>query len=368
MRRIPALALLSALLLAAPACHREEDSDDSFAPGDYNLDGLADVAVGAPFDDAGGAGPDRGRVYVYPGPLSGTTITLSGSEDGGQFGFSVASLGDFNGDGRPDLAVGAPLDDGDGDTADSGNNLGRVFVYLGGAAFPSGVITLTGTVPSGRFGFSVARAGDVDGNGSDDLLVGAPFEGGGGTERGRAYLFLGGSSPPTTPALTFTGAEDFGHFGFSVSTAGLLNSDGFFDWMIGAPGDDADGNSTDETTDRGRVFVYHGAATPDIGVDLIMNGSEDFGEFGTSVAGVFDINLDGRGDLLVGAPFEDGDGNAATNVAPFLGRAYLFFGSALQGVSTISSWSGLASSRLGPIVPVEPAAWSTWQLPHPAEA
>ena len=203
--------------------------------GDFNLDGRPDVAIGAPFDDAGGAGVDRGRVYVYPGPLSSSNIILSGEEDGATFGFSVASVGDFNGDGRPDLAVGAPLNDGDGDSADSGDNRGRVFVFLGGPTFPAGVITLTGTVAGGQFGFSVARAGDVDGNGSDDLLVGAPFEPGAGTERGRAHLFLGSGSPSTTPALTFTGSEDFGHFGFSVSTAGLLNNDSFFDWMIGAP-------------------------------------------------------------------------------------------------------------------------------------
>jgi hypothetical protein len=338
MRRIRPRTLLAALLLLGPGCHREEKTIDSFDPSDFNLDGRAEVVAGAPLDDAGGT--NRGRVYVYPGPLSSGTILLSGAEDESRFGFSVAAAGDFNGDGHPDLAVGAPLDDGDADTADSGDNRGRVFIYLGGTAFPAGVITLTGTEPGGQFGFSVARAGDVDGNGSDDLIVGAPFEDAGGTDRGRAHLFLGGENPSTTPYLTFSGSENGSRFGFAVSSAGLLNQDGYFDWMIGAPGDDNDGDTTtDSGLDRGRVFIYRGGPFPDNTVDTIINGAEDFGQLGTSISDLLDIDLDGTDDIIVGAPFEDGDGNTATNVAPFLGRAYLFFGSALNGVSTISAFS-----------------------------
>lgn len=341
MRRIGGYAILAAFLLLGGACHREEHELDSFAAADLNIDGRADVAVGAPFDDAAGAGSNRGRVYVYFGPLGAAPTILSGDEDGARFGTSVAVVGDFNGDGRPDLAVGAPFHDGDGDPADSGDDRGRVTIFFGGAPFPASSITLTGTEPGGQFGTAVAGAGDVNGDGVDDLLVGAPFEDAGGTDRGRAYLFLGGvGGPSTTPFLTFSGSEDNAQFGASVNTAGLLNSDPFFDWMIGAPGDDADGDtSTDSGVDRGRVFIYRGALTADNIVDTVINGSEDFGNLGTSVAGLFDVNLDGLDDVLVGAPDEDGDGNTATNVAPFLGRAYLFFGNTLNGVSTISSFS-----------------------------
>ncbi|HZN61101.1 MAG TPA: integrin alpha [Planctomycetota bacterium] len=335
------VAILAALVLLGPACHREEKTPDNFFdPGDFNADGRADVAVGAPLDDAGGAGANRGRVYVYPGPLSAAPIILNGAEDDARFGFSVGPAGDFNGDGLSDLVVGAPLDDADGDTVDSGDNRGRVFVFLGGTSFPAGIITLNGTEPGGQFGFSVARAGDVDGNGAEDLIVGAPFEDAGGTDRGRAHLFLGGETPSTTPFISFSGTEDQGRFGFAVSSAGLLNTDGFFDWMIGAPGDDSDGDTTsDSGLDRGRVFIYRGSSFPDSTVDTVINGAEDFGELGTSVSDLVDINGDGTDDIVAGAPFEDGDGNTATNVAPFRGRAYLFFGSALAGVSTISSFS-----------------------------
>lgn len=340
MRRVRTLALLAALTLLGPACHREHRFPDSFDPGDFDADGRADVAVGAPLDDAGGAGADRGRVYVYRGPLASAPFVLSGGEDGAQFGFSVAAAGDFNGDGLPDLAVGAPFDDADDISTDSGDNRGRVFLFFGGTGFPFSVMTLSGTELGGQFGFSVARAGDVDGNGADDLIVGAPFEDAGGTDRGRAYLFLGSSSPSSTPALAFSGSEDNARLGFSVSTAGDTNGDGFFDWIIGAPGDDNDADtSSDSGLDRGRAFLYRGASFPDNGVDVSINGAEDFGRLGTSVAGVLDINVDGTDDVIVGSPFEDGDGNAATNVAPFLGRAYLFFGSALAGASSVSSFS-----------------------------
>jgi hypothetical protein len=337
----PAAALLVVLFLPlAGACHKDEKDLDFFDPSDFNADGRADVAVGAPLDDAGVAASDRGRVYIYRGPLATSPTNLSGAEDGARFGFSVAAAGDFNGDGFPDLAVGAPLDDGDDISTDSGDNRGRVFVFLGGPGFPAGTITLTGTEPGGQFGFSVARAGDVDFNGADDLIVGAPFEDAGGTDRGRAHLFLGGSSPSTSPALTFSGSENFGRFGSAVSTAGDLNADLFFDWMIGAPGDDNDGDTTsDSGFDRGRVFIYRGGTFPDNTVDVVINGAEDYGELGTSVAGLLDVNGDGTDDVIAGAPFEDGDGNTATNAAPFLGRAYLFFGSALSGVSSISSFS-----------------------------
>ncbi len=338
MRRFPPLAILAALLLPGPGCHRDDDLPDFFDPGDFNADGRADVAVGAPLADAGGT--DRGRVYVYPGPLSGSSIVLGGAEDGARFGFSVAAAGDFNGDGFPDLAVGAPQDDADGNTTENNEDRGRVFIFLGGLGFPTGVITLSGSEIGGQFGFSVARAGDVDANGSDDLIVGAPFEDAGGTDRGRAYLFLGSTSPSSSPALTFSGSENGSRFGFAVNTAGEINGDIFFDWMIGAPGDDNDGDTTsDSALDRGRVFIYRGASFPDNGVDTVINGAEDFGQLGTSVAGLLDVNSDGTDDVIVGAPFEDGDGNTGTNVAPFLGRAYLFFGSALSGVSSIGSFS-----------------------------
>ncbi|HZL72402.1 MAG TPA: integrin alpha [Planctomycetota bacterium] len=333
-----AFRLAAAIVLLA-GCHDEDKAPDFFDPGDFTGDGRSEVAVGAPFDDAGGAGPNRGRVYVYPGPLSSTPIILSGVEDGAQFGFSVAAAGDFNGDGFPDLAIGAPLDDADGITTDSGDDRGRVFIYLGGPGFPANVITLSGTEIDGQFGFSVARAGDVDSNGADDLIVGAPFEDAGGTDRGRAYLFLGSTSPSTTPNLTFAGSEDAGRFGFAVSNAGDINGDGFFDWAIGAPGDDNDADTTsDSGLDRGRVFVYRGAQFPDNGVETVINGAEDNGELGTSIAGLLDINIDGTDDLIVGAPFDDGDGNTSTSAAPIRGRAYLFFGAAFSGVSSISSF------------------------------
>lgn len=317
MRSLPAFAL-AALLLAGCHFHRD-DRGFSPWPTDFNRNGYGAVLLGAPLEDAGGA--DRGRVYLYEGsfsPDATADMIYSGTEDGGQFGFSVAAIGDFNGDAYPDFAVGAPLEDA------GGTDRGNVYIYFGGIGLPSiPSVTLSGTEDLGQFGFALARAGDVNGDGRDELLVGAPFESGGGTTRGRAYLF---TSSSTSPLLTFSGGEDLGLFGASVDTAGDMNRDGFFDIAIGAPMDDADGNTADNAVDRGRAFVYFGSAFPDNSVDRVFDGPEDGGRFGAAVAGLLDYNDDGYGDLAVGSPFDDGDGNTVEDGLN-RGRAFIFYGS-----------------------------------------
>lgn len=340
MKRCSALAVAS-ILAVGGGCHHDDDDDVSgpFDPSDFTVDGLAEIAVGAPFDDAGTPGSNTGAVHLYRGGTRAFMGTLAGGEAESRFGFAVAAAGDVNGDGFPDLAVGAPLDDADGAAGDSADDRGRVFIYLGGVPFPKGVIVLSGGEIGGQFGYSVARAGDVNGDGRDDVVVGAPFEDGGGTDRGRAHLFLGGNPMSTAPALSMSGSEDFSRFGFSVSTAGDYNRDGWFDWMVGAPRDDNDGVvPSSDGWDRGRVFVYRGSAFPDNGVDLVLSGQEDFAEFGYSVAGVLDIDDDGWDDLLVGAPFDDADGSSLTALSD-RGRAYLFFGSSVASVSSAGAFS-----------------------------
>ncbi|MBI4566327.1 MAG: VCBS repeat-containing protein [Planctomycetes bacterium] len=334
-RAAPWFFLATALLVGG--CHKDEDRQRPviFDPSDVDADGWADIVVGAP-------GSGGGSVYVYRGPDRSLMTVLLGTEDNSRFGGSAAAIGDFNGDGRPDLAVGAPLDDGDDNATDEGTDVGRVFIYLGGASFGTPALTLTGAEVGGQFGFSVARAGDVNGDGFDDVIVGAPFENGGGTGRGRAHLFLGGVAPSPAPALTFTGGEDMSRFGFSVSTAGDLNGDGFFDWMIGAPMDDGDATVTDEGTDRGRVFIYLGSSSPNNNLDVVINGAEVGAQLGYSVAGLLDVDGDALGDILLGAPFDDGDGDPLTNGDDF-GAAYFIFGDALRGVISLSSLYAVAS-------------------------
>lgn len=322
-------------LAALVSCH-DDDDDIIFigsSPTDFNRDGLAEVLVGAPLDDAGVAGSDRGRVYLYAGgsgPNATPDMILDGTETGGQFGYSVAAIGDYNGDGYADFAVGAPFEAGGGVAR------GRVHIFYGGPFFPAlPSVTLSGDEDNAHFGWSVARAGDVNGDGRDDLLVGAPDHDATGTNRGRAYLFA--FSGGTTPLQTYSGAEDDAAFGFSVDTAGNMNGDAYFDVAVGAPLNDAAGAPG---ADRGRVFVFFGGAAPDATADYDLQGTVDAGQFGYSVAGLLDWNLDGFGDLAVGAPFD-------ATVAADAGRAFVFFGGPVVDLAADRTMLGSAGARFG---------------------
>ena len=201
---------------------------------DVNGDGYADLVVGAPCAPYSGPanGCGAGRAYVYLGSargLSGTPAMSLPGPDGtnGRFGYSVASAGDVNGEGYADLVVGADWAPNSG-----GPGAGRAYVYLGSATGLSGTPAKTLTGPdgaNGQFGYSVASACDVNGDGYADLVVGAlyaPFSGSLGA--GRAYVYLGSATGLSgTPATTLTGPDGaHGFFGSSVASAGDVNRDG----------------------------------------------------------------------------------------------------------------------------------------------
>ncbi|MBL0108091.1 MAG: FG-GAP repeat protein [Ignavibacteria bacterium] len=125
---------------------------------------------------------------------------FTGYAAGDQFGYSVSSAGDVNSDGYADLIVGAPFNDA------GGLNAGRAYIYFGGSIINSGVdVILTGLAASDRFGFYVSTAGDVNGDGYSDVIVGAPFNNAGGTDAGRAYIYFGGSAMNNVADLIMTG-------------------------------------------------------------------------------------------------------------------------------------------------------------------
>jgi hypothetical protein len=266
---------------------------------DFNGDGAADVLVGAI-----GGGGGAGRAYVYQsGPVGlpkVPSVILTGVEPGADFGGSLASAGDVNGDGFADLVVGAI----------GAAGTGQVYLYLGG---PTGLNTSPATTITGgdgftaNFGCSVASAGDVNGDGYADVLVGA-YSASNGT--GRAYLYWGGAAGlSTSPAVTLNGLSGGGQFGWSVASAGDTNGDGFADVVIGAPG---------AVNFTGRVYVYLGSAaglgpSPSTALFSIETAT---GYFGSAVAGAGDVNGDGYADVAIGAP---------NRGSP---RAYVFWGSA----------------------------------------
>src|SRR5439155_1108693 len=222
--------------------------------GDVNGDGYSDVIVGAPLFDNGQT--DEGRAFVYLGSASGLGTTpawtAEGNQASAQFGASVASAGDVNGDGFGDVIVGADLYD-NGQTDE-----GRIFVYLGSA---SGLATNpSSTAESNQagahLGASVATAGDVNGDGYADVIAGAPQYDNGQTDEGRSFVFLGsGAGLAASSGWTAESDQASAFYGHSVASAGDVNGDGFSDVIVGAPGFD------NGQTDEGAAFVYLGSAS-----------------------------------------------------------------------------------------------------------
>lgn len=257
---------------------------------------------------------------------------LSGQAPGDYFGYSTASAGDVNGDGFPDVIIGAYSSDG------NGINSGRAYIYFGGAAYDNiPDVILTGQAAQDYFGISVSTAGDFNGDGYADVIVGAPFNDAAGTNAGRAYIFFGGRSMDNVADVTLTGFAANDNFGQSVSTAGRMNNDFCSDVVIGAPYNDAAG------TDAGRAYIYFGNFTPDNGVDVTLTGAAANDNFAFSVSTAGDITGDGFGDVVIGAPYNDqyySDG----------GNAYVYYGgttvdNAVDAVLTRSF--GNANERFG---------------------
>jgi hypothetical protein len=277
--------------------------------GDVNGDGYADLIVGAYGNNAGGA--DAGRAYVYhggPGADAVADLTLTGAAASEHFGISVSGAGDVNGDGYADVIVGA-----DGNDA-GGTEAGRAYVYHGGpGADAVADLTLTGAAANDEFGLSVSGAGDVNGDGYADVIVGAYLNDAGGADAGRAYVYFGGPGADAVADLTLTGAAASDNFGVSVSGAGDVNGDGYGDVIVGAYLNDAGGRNA------GRASVYHGGPGADAVADLTLTGAAAGDLFGVSVSGAGDVNGDGYGDVIVGADLNDAGGSSA-------GRAYVYHG------------------------------------------
>ncbi len=296
--------------------------------GDVNGDGFADLAVGAAAFDA----PEltEGRVFVYCGSATGLSAepcwTAESNLAGAGFGRAVGAAGDVNGDGFADLLVGAPEAD-----APIGDRVGRAYLYLGSAAglAAAPAWTVEGTEAMAGFGHAVAGAGDVDGDGYGDVLIGAPNAGldVGRPSAGRVFLYLGApAGQAETAAWIHTGPSDFGFLGWAVAGAGDVNADGFADLLLGAPGEDV----VYSNDGAARVFLG-GPSLPGHTPAWLASGATWDASCGAAVAAAGDVNGDGFADVLVGAPYDDSAG------AYWGGRATLYLG-APYGVEPVDAW------------------------------
>jgi hypothetical protein len=252
--------------------------------GDVDGDGYPDVIVGAHFDDKGGL--DSGSAFVLSGRDGGLLYTFSGDSPGDFFGSAVAIAGDVDADGHADLIVGAYRDAGFGTArVFSGRDGTEIYLLLGGPT-------------AGYFGWSVAGAGDVNADSFDDVIVGAPVDSTVAPDAGAAYIFSGRDGA-LLYAVYGDGTDDV--LGWSVSSAGDVDRDGTPDIVVGGYSDELNSHQLSS----GAARVYSGRN----GTQLIaVAGESPGGDFGYSVSGAGDVNADGFADIVVGDPSANSSG------------------------------------------------------------
>jgi hypothetical protein len=253
--------------------------------GDVNGDGYDDILVGAfRYPEIASVG----QAYLYfggPATDSVADLVITPPAGGsGWFGVSVASAGDFNGDGHPDFIIGAQQSGAEG----------KAFVYYGGPSLDATPdVTLIGesTGSLTAFGASVASAGDVNEDGFDDVIVGAPWYPGGNNKPGKAYVFFGGATPDAVADRVFSGVGFYDQLGSVVGSAGDLNGDGHPDVFASAP------NNNAAAQGAGAISVWFGGPGFDATPDLTVLGSAA-NEHLMNAANAGDVNADGFSDLI----------------------------------------------------------------------
>jgi hypothetical protein len=325
------------------AIHGEHGGDFSGASlssaGDVNGDGLADLIVGAQ-----GANDDTGKSYVVFGKANTRAVELGNVANGvGGFvikgstaydrsGMSVANAGDVNGDGLADLIVGA-----DGKSHVVFGKANTATVDLSAVANGDGGFAINGQASDGYSSYTVSSAGDVNGDGLADLIVGAFAVNG---IAGRSYVVFGKANTAAVDlsavangsgGFAINGQAAFDRSGYSVSSAGDVNGDGLADLIVGAHG---------ANVFAGKSYVVFGKANT-AAVDLsevvngiggfAINGQEMFDDAGQSVSSAGDVNGDGLADLIVGARTADANGRLDA------GKSYVVFGKANTAAVNLSA-------------------------------
>jgi len=354
---------------------RDQSGRSVSAAGDINGDGIADLIIGASGADPNGNSYAGASYVVFGGSGvgSGGSLNLStlngsngfvinGSASGDRSGSSVSNAGDINGDGIADLIIGAFSADPNGNS-----RAGSSYVVFGGSGVgSSGSLNLSalngsnGFVINGRAsgdnsGESVSNAGDINGDGIADLIIGADrADPNGKYGAGASYVVFGGSGVGSGGSLNLSALNGSNGFvingsaigdysGRSVSAAGDINGDGIADLIIGAYRADPNGNYA-----AGSSYVVFGGSGVGSGGSLnlsalngsngfVINGRYDYGygNSGISVSAAGDINGDSIADLIIGANLVSPNGNS------YAGASYVVFGGSGVGSSGSLNLSAL---------------------------
>jgi signal transduction histidine kinase len=301
--------------------------------GDVNGDGFSDLYIYAFINTGAG---QKYRVFIFHGSPNGPKATPDTQWDlddtPSDVSLRSACAGDVNGDGYDDLIIGVPKWNG------RTKARGRVLVYHGSpqGLNPTPAWTATYDLPAQKdvdedyeqhFGWSAASAGDVNGDGFSDIIVGAPFAERGDLNEGLAFVYHGSPQGLShKPQWIVESNHAHALLGFSVSGAGDVNGDGFDDVIVGVP------YATDGQYNEGAALVFHGSKrglhhSPDWSVE-----SDNTRQFmGEEVVGVGDVNGDGYADVLVASPDFSRDGKK-------VGRVNLFYGTP-KGLLNSFDWS-----------------------------
>ncbi|TLV03106.1 FG-GAP-like repeat-containing protein [Dyadobacter luticola] len=303
----------------------------SFA-GDVNGDGYGDVVVGAYLYD--NEQTNEGAAFVYLGSAAGLNVNskkqLEINQSNAQFGYSVNSAGDVNGDGYADIIIGANLYD-KGETDEGG-----AFIFQGSAngISANAASTLESNQTNAQMGWAVASAGDVNGDGYSDVVVGAHLYDKGQADEGAAFVWMGGvTSSPNLVINIFESHQKGARMGSSVAIAGDINGDGYSDLIAGAY------NYDNGQINEGAVFIVYGSSLgPNFSLVTVLDIDQSDSSFGVSVSSAGDVNGDGYGDIIVGAP-------RFSNSETGEGAAFIYYGSS-SGINS-NSYTKIEGDQVG---------------------
>jgi hypothetical protein len=277
-----------------------------------DADGVTDLVIAAPGVQVG-SDSNAGEVYIFFGDIEGdlttadSDVTIFGSAEEQSLGESIDAGGDIDGDGLPDLVLGAPQDDS------MDENGGAIFIFTGSTDTLSGTLSVAdrdSKVASNeenmKFGYAAQFIGDTNGDGMDDLLIGAPGADEHGVETGAAFLILGHSTNfasgesrlHSTSSATYHGAHARDEAGAALSGLNDVDGDGYAEFAVGAPDDDTSeykGGAVYLMIEPERTGVHELADM----ADIVFYGAENRGRIGEAIAGNNDLDNDGVLDLII---------------------------------------------------------------------